>query len=596
MEGSLSNEIGIRVEPRVLDLNRLLRASLVWGRAHVTQLICAGVLLVMFGQLLAVISRKSVTVDELVLIPAGYYHVVTTDFSLIREHPPLCKFLAGLPILFIQPDEPIPDQKDREMPRIDFEWKYAMSFWGDNLTRADSIAFWARVPMIMLSLGLGLVVFMFTRDLFGDWAAVFAVALFSLEPTVLAHARVVQTDIPATFGFLLTAFSLRRYLRDRTMGLAIALGVSASIAALAKFSMVIVVPILAVVFLVLIWTERERRRAILLHALVCGSVILFIINAAYFFNHNPISEEDSQWIITSFPRAHAWVALSVRLFRFLLPTDYIIGVYWQLNHTNNGHPSSLLGMYGRTGWWYYYQVAFALKTTLPFLLLSITSLFWAFYKLVRKTEFRLLFVLIPFTLYTVLLMMSPIAIGIRYYLPAFPFLFALGGGMLDFLRRRANGRLASGSMLVVVIAFGWMSIEALRAFPNHMPYMNQLASSRPHWWYLSDSNVEWGDDLKELASYLHAKGETRVLTMALGDFLTPSFYGIQRFNLLGPPVHPTPKYTALGASFLNGSTVLEVINGKVVSEEERVNWFDSFRRRTPEAVIGNSIYVYRTDN
>ncbi len=53
-----------------------------------------------------------------------------------------------------------------------------------------------------------------------------------------------------------------------------------------------------------------------------------------------------------------------------------------------------------------------------------------------------------------------------------------------------------------------------------MPYMNQLASARAPWWYLSDSNVEWGDDAKELAAYLRARGETRVRAMLLGGFAT----------------------------------------------------------------------------
>ena len=103
--------------------------------------------------------------------------------------------------------------------------------------------------------------------------------------------------------------------------------------------------------------------------------------------------------------------------------------------------------------------------------------------------------------------------------------------------------------------------------------MNQLASSRPHWWHLSDSNVEWGDDMKELAAYLHARGETRVRSMALGDFVTLSFYGVDRLNALAPLEELPPRYTAIGASFLNGSTVQEVVDGKGLSDEQRINTF-----------------------
>lgn len=591
MENSFNEKIATIAD---FDVTHRLRAALVWARVHTAELICAGILIVMGWQLLAVISRKSLTVDELVLIPAGYYHLVTSDRSLVREHPPLCKFLSGFPVLLIQPNELQPAQTDREMKKVDLDLKYEMRFWEDNRSRADTIAFWARVPMIMFALGLGVLIFIFTRDFFGKWAAVFAVALFSLEPTVLAHARVVQTDIPATFGLLLTILTLQRYLRDRTLKLAAGVGLASAIAMLAKFSMIIIVPILVIVCIALLWSERQDRWSIFAHALMAALVLLIVVNAAYFFHRSPITDGDQQWVIDSFPKSHDWVLSSVRLLRFLVPTDFLLGVYWQLHHTNQGHPTSLLGMHGRMGWWYYYPVAFALKTTLPFLLLSVTTLGWALYKLIKKTEWRLLFLLIPFGLYTVFLMMSPIAIGVRYYLPAFPFLFVLCGGMFDVLKQkwRQNG-VPIVSILVVVIAFGWLLVEAFRAYPNHVTYMNQLASSRPHWWYLSDSNVEWGDDLKELASYLHARGETRVTTMALGDFLTLSFYGIERLNALGPVPQPTPRFVALGASFLNGSTVPEVIEDKYLSEEERINFFARFRQRTPEAVIGNSIYVYR---
>jgi hypothetical protein len=134
----------------------------------------------------------------------------------------------------------------------------------------------------------------------------------------------------------------------------------------------------------------------------------------------------------------------------------------------------------------------------------------------------------------------------------------------------------------------------LRAYPHYMPYMNQFASARPHWWYLSDSNVEWGDDTRDLAAYLRARGETRVRAMLLGGFATLDAYGVNYQDALAPTADAPPRYTALGASFLNGSTVpFYEVQGQRVSDEVRVNTFRSFRRRVPEAVIGNSIYLYR---
>jgi len=59
---------------------------------------------------------------------------------------------------------------------------------------------------------------------------------------------------------------------------------------------------------------------------------------------------------------------------------------------------------------------------------------------------------------------------------------------------------------------------------------------------------------------------------------------------------PATRYVAIGAGFLNGSTVprdLRDQNGNPISEQQRVSLFAPYRNRTPEAVFGNSIYLYR---
>ena len=68
------------------------------------QLIVIALLAVMAANLLAVINRKSITSDEIVHIPAGYYSLVAWDYTLNNEHPPLVKVWAALPLLFLQPN------------------------------------------------------------------------------------------------------------------------------------------------------------------------------------------------------------------------------------------------------------------------------------------------------------------------------------------------------------------------------------------------------------------------------------------------------------------------------------------------------------
>jgi hypothetical protein len=554
------------------------------------ELMAGAILLVMTANLVSVLSRKSVTTDEIVLSPSAYYHWVDNDVHLIGQHPPLCKLLAGLPLLFIQPNEWKPEKIDPAGAPDQHEWGYVQHFWQDNREKFEAICWWARLPMIGLTLALGALLFVFTRDLLGPRVATLAVALFAIEPTILAHGRIVQTDIPAAFGLLLTVYAIWRYLSAPGWKNACFLGGAAAVAILAKYSMLIVVPAIVLILTVLICRRDARRGRLIRDAVIAAVVLLLVVQAAYFFHNRALTAGDLKWISDAFPESRSRVTATVRILRWLVPTDMVMGVYWQLHHARVGHPAGLLGMHSNHGWWYYFPVAFCLKATIPFLVLSLASLGWSAYRIIRKKEPRWLVLLIPFVLYTALMVGSPIDIGIRYYLPAYILLIILAAGLIDFLlrqRRRTGCYAAIAAML-------WMGFEVVATYPHYIPYMNQLAFARPHWWYLSDSNVEWGDDSKALATWLKSRGENRVRGLLLGCFATLDFYQVNYVDALAVTTERAPRYTAIGASFLNGSTVPPYeVNGQRISDETRVNTFNSYRTRIPEAIIGNSIYVYR---
>ena len=595
MDDSLNQAAGadfIAFEPR-----RALASLRAWARARAAALACAALLCVMSLQMLAVVWQKSITVDEVVMIPAAYYHLAAGNCQLVHEHPPLAKILAGVPLLFLQPDETRPEKFGHAPDSPVGKWTFAERFWEDNPRLFEAISFWARVPMVALTALAGALVFAFARELFGARAGVLAVALYSLEPTVLAHGRVVQTDVPATFGYLLTTYALYKYLRGPSPRRALLLGAAGGVACLTKFSMLMVGPAVGAIFLALWWRAPRAgrsRRGTAAHAAAAALAALVVVNAAYFFDHRPLGFEGVKWLREGAPGSPDAVVRAVEAATYVLPTDFVLGALWQIWHNRAGHNAGLLGMYSRTGWWYYFPVAFALKATLPFLLLSLAALAWGAYRLVRGRERRFLFLLVPFALYAAASMAGALNLGVRYFLPAYAFLFILGGALLERMWEARRARRA-GALAAAALA-GWMCVEAARAYPDHMTYMNQLASGAPRWWYLSDSNVEWGDDVRALGEYLRARGETRVRAMVLGGFLTLHHYGVDYLDALAVPKGPPPRYTAVGASFLNGSTVTEhARGGRPVTDEERVNTFDEYRRREPEKIFGGSIYLFRED-
>lgn len=568
------------------------RGSVLAGRC--AEGLCAGLLLVMAVNFLSVLPRKTITNDEIIQLPAGYTALTARDFRPNNEHPPLAKMWAALPLLLLGVEAPevvpadTPDERTTANVR---------SFWAANDAHFATISFWSRVPMILLTLALGALIFGYTRRLFGLRAAVLAVTLFSLEPTVLAHGRIVQTDVPAALTFLGTFVALHAYAGRPTYRRAALLGFAGAAAFLTKFSMLVLAPVLAVA-LGGLWCLAPRRgiarRQIAVGTGVVALVVVVAINVVYFFDRRPLEAADVNLIAYTAPARTGTVLAAIAALSIPLPTYFVVGAYTIFFHNAGGHSAGLLGMYGSQGWWYYFPVAFALKTTLPFLLVALAALGWAVWRLVARRDLVLLALLVPLGLYTALSINGKINIGIRHLLPAFPFLFILGGAALDrllYLRRpRAVGP------VTVALALGLMAGEAARAYPDYIPYMNQLASGRPHWWYLSDSNVEWGDDIGALAGYLRARGETRVRGALSGGWSTLAAYDIEFLDVAALPPKPLPetRYIAVGASFLNGSTVPGATEGgDAAFQQARRDFFAEYRDRTPEAVFGDSIYLYR---
>src|SRR5438552_14513090 len=290
--------------------------------------------------------------------------------------------------------------------------------------------------MIALTVALGLLIFRFARELFGPLAAVLAVTLFALEPTVLAHVRVVQTDVPAAFGYLLFFFMLRRYVLERSFKRPAWLGFAAALAVLTKFSMLLVGPVMVIYFTIEIWSAIRQGKTWTkgtAHFVMTAFVSILTINAAYFFQRRRLASTDVQWIQATFSTAGSALTLLTSALSHIVPVDFVLGVLYQIWHNAQGHQAGFLGMYSRTGWWYYFPVAFSLKTTIPFLVLSLVALVWSAFPAIKKRDANFLWMLAPFVVYTVFVLFSHIDIGVRYYLPAYAFLFILGGALLASL-------------------------------------------------------------------------------------------------------------------------------------------------------------------
>jgi hypothetical protein len=137
------------------------------------------------------------------------------------------------------------------------------------------------------------------------------------------------------------------------------------------------------------------------------------------------------------------------------------------------------------------------------------------------------------------------------------------------------------------VGFG-LAIATLAAFPDYLAFFNVASGGeRGGLHLLSDSNLDWGQDLPQLAAWQAAHPDRKLYLSYFGT-VDPAHYGIRYTNLPGgyalgpPPAEPRePGVIAISATNLQG----------VFSQDVR-EYYEQLRGVEPFDVLGGTIYLY----
>ncbi len=503
----------------------------------------------------AALLREAPTVDEPAHLARGYTVLRTGDFRLHIGHPPLIGIWAALPLLF---DPAI------QLPLTDPTWQRAdwiefpITFFWKTANPALAMFRAGRIMIVLLGVLLGAVLYRLAADLGGPWLGLAALALYGLDPNLRAHARLITTDLGVTLGLTACLWLSWRLLRQPTWRLALAAGGVLGLTLASKYTALSVVPALG---LVLLWSLRRRPWLVVAYGLSAG----FVVWAIYGFQIKP-----AFGLPTPIPLA-----------------DYFEELHFALTGIAGTH-TYLLGQTSRTGSYAYFFVALLVKLPLPLMLLALAgSASLGGWRYPARGVVRALAVVVfPLALYLALTVLARINIGYRHIAPVWPLIY-LGGALgLTALARHGLGR------WLAVLAVGWLVFNTLRIYPRDLTFFNELAGGpRNGSRYLVDSNLDWGQDLDELIAYVHDHNLGPIHLSYFGPVplaaIPVAGYDLQTLPL--PPVptpdwrpyHPAPGWYAISVTHLLGGAVLD-----------DPDTFAYFRHRAPEAIIGNTIYVY----
>jgi hypothetical protein len=208
--------------------------------------------------------------------------------------------------------------------------------------------------------------------------------------------------------------------------------------------------------------------------------------------------------------------------------------------------------------------------------------------------------LLPPLLYFAISTQSALNLGYRHLLPILPFLYAFIGIQLateplssnDSTERKWMIKIRS---LTLHSCFLWLGVGTLVIYPFFISDFNELVGPADGYQVLVDSNVDWGQDLKRLRSWLNDNGEPHIKLAWFGS-ADPAYYGISYDPLPGLPHHfdlwqdlpfdpssPDPGVYAISVSILQ----------ELHRRDEDKTAFAWFRDREPDDRVGYSILLYR---
>lgn len=212
------------------------RASAPWAGIVAGLMILAQVVLAGDGA-----RRQWITYDEFAHLPAGINYWQKRSFFIYHHNPPLTKMLAAIPALVMSPRMEYSSDYHYIVGARP-EWPFGTRFLRLNSERYLSLFVAARMVNVLLSAIGALLVFAWSRELFGQRAALVSLALWCFSPSVLAHSQVVTPDIGAAVFGLASAYSFRKFLDSGSWPRALIAGLLLGLAELTKFTMLVLYP------------------------------------------------------------------------------------------------------------------------------------------------------------------------------------------------------------------------------------------------------------------------------------------------------------------------------------------------------------------
>jgi hypothetical protein len=381
--------------------------------------------------------------------------------------------------------------------------------------------------------------------------------------------------------------------------------------------------------------------------LLIGLIAMALVWPIYQFHtwHYPPEKQqaDTQFILETFGKR--WLAQPI-IWMSDKPilrayAQFFLGVLMVIQRTAGGNTTFFLGEISNVAWPHYFPVVFLIKVPLALLILIIialasittrkprtimiipkktTGLLHYSFTMTKwlKAHFTEFALLSFFVIYWITSIKSNLNIGVRHVLPTFPILYLLisgqiiqwlkipAGPILEKIKLTSDGVLKNIKMtffiylktglkysLLIILLF-WYAWGTIKIYPHFLTYFNELVGGPTNGYkYVTDSNLDWGQDLKRLTKFAE---ENNIKTIYLDYFGgdSPQYRLQEKFQPWwgdrDPNELPPHSWLAISATFLQGGRGITT-----KGYNQKTGYYNWLNQYEPVTVIGNSIFVYNIE-
>jgi len=573
--------------------------------------------------------NESAIFDETAHIPAGYSYLSQHDMRLNPEHPPMIKDLSALPLMFMRLNFDTSQKFWTE--DVNGQWDAGKSLLWESGNNPDRIIFWSRLPIVLLSLLLGWLIFKWARELAGTAAGIFALVLYAFDPNILGHNHFVTTDIGIAAFTAFSFYYFLKFIKEPTWKNVLLGGIFLGLLQLAKFSSILVFPIFGLVLIVFPLIAKGKNNS---HpdikarfkklgeyfgkGLAAIAISLIIVWGVYFINNFNMPKEKLAESINYYFDPSDENAKAVYTNKLLLAmnqnyltrpmSEYVLGLSMVFKRVSGGNGAYFMEQVSSKAFPAYFPTVFLIKEPLPILFFVICSIAMTLFLFARSsieifrkhpskifskiidyvrthiTEVSLLSFIV---LYSYISLTGNLNIGLRHLFPMFPFIYILvAQSIVEFIKKMKNLDVRFASVLFVSALSFLLILQTALAYPYYMSYFNEsVGGSKNGYNFVTDSNADWGQDLKRLQKFIGEHPEIDKIRVDYFGGGMPGYYLGNKFISWWDSKRPIePGWYAVSTNFLQGSIYS--------SENDYSNSYRWLKNKKPLYQVGTSIMIY----